>query len=135
MTTENSQTPGESGNEERLDVLSEYATDWMFKWLTGQEGRAREYVREAADWEWGSESAGASDAPDRATVSESMRYETARLLSLTFGDDAPRERYDVGTWPGYCAFGLSAWIDWEQLADWLLHRYVPGYAPKKAETI
>jgi hypothetical protein len=58
MTTESFQTPGESGNAERLEVLSGYATGLLFRWLTrpGQEEQAREFVREGPPWSPGAAS-------------------------------------------------------------------------------
>jgi hypothetical protein len=63
-----------------------------------------------------------------------VRGVTALRLSRSFGEEAPDERYDLATWAGFCAFGLSGLIDWHELADRLLRRFVPAYAPDEART-
>jgi hypothetical protein len=131
MTTENLQPLSDADDEQRLDVLSGFATDRMFDWLTSpeQEQQAREVVQDgAAMVARGLFQFRAAPGGALLTDTESVQSMTGTLLSVSFGEDAPDERSDVGTWPGFCALGLSALIDWDDLADRLLRRYVPSYA-------
>ena len=48
---------------------------------------------------------------------------------VSFGEDAPEERYDFETWEGSVAFSMALHISWDNLADRLLRKYAIDYVP------
>jgi hypothetical protein len=127
--------------ETKVRVLRRYATDTLFKWLTDsdQEGQARSYIEKGAGLALGKKVrlVESSRLPEAAepSMSDSIMGVTATRLAHSFGEDAADDMYPSGTWAGRAAFGLALFVDWHDLADQLLRRFVPEYVPSETRGV
>jgi hypothetical protein len=78
------------------------------------------------------------EAPAPAAPRKSKYSESQNLLSLTatrlassFGEDA-KCYGNLETWPEFAAYNLGLEVNFHQLADRLLRKYVPEYVPSEA---
>jgi hypothetical protein len=63
--------------------------------------------------------------------SQNLLCLTATRLNRSFGEDG--DCYgDLDKWPHWCAFGIGLQVNYHQLADRLLRKYVPEYVPSEA---
>jgi hypothetical protein len=121
-------------DKKKLRVLTEYATNLLFDWLTKPENEAktRDFLNRGASPVLRkkvklippSVPEGADDV-----MSQTMLTVAAAMLSNSFGIDAPDATYPMDSWAGTAALCLSFLIDFQSLADRLLSRYVPEYVP------
>jgi hypothetical protein len=64
-------------------------------------------------------------------LSQNLLCITTTRLNHSFGADGNCYR-DLEAWPDWCGFSLGLCVNYHQLADRLLRRYVPEYVPSEA---
>jgi hypothetical protein len=116
------------------DGWANEGTALLFEYLS-EKDRAREYVEEGAEAVMSGkirlQDSNYVPPEKMGELSQNLLCLTATRFARSFGEDGNCYR-DLKAWPDWCGFSLGLAVNYHQVADRLLRRYVPEYVPSEA---